>query len=119
MTTHLNSYIESIPDPAPAPGREPLSIRDEFLEIGVSPELVDRAVEAAEIYALGRMAEGLRQVVRRVGRTPAGLALNRAILGDDGRSFAEDAATVGITKQSLAESQKRIKKRLNGLGGTP
>ena len=92
-------------------------LEDLLRECGVrpSPELLDKLDVLLNRIAFTRAAEALRHVVRSLAATPAGRALERALLGNDGRSLADDAREVACTRQNLHKHEKKVAGRLARL----
>ena len=65
--------------------------------------------------AIVRAAETLRHVIRSLGNTPAGRALERALLGSDGHSLADDSKDVRCTRQNLHFHERNCVARLAHL----
>ena len=106
-------------DQTPCPERE-LSGGEEIENVlddaGILPlpELVQRLDSLIDARASRRAGEALRLILRSLGATPGGRALERALLGD-GKSLAADAAEVGCTRQNLHHHVKTIRRKLRRL----
>jgi len=109
--------LDKVVDGRPLPGAEPPSLESELLAAGVEPEQLAAVRAVVVSWSMKSAGEYLRRVFDTLGQTPAGIALRRAVLGDDGRSYAEDAALAGISKQSLQVSVTRLLRRLARIGG--
>ena len=72
-------------------------------------EALERLIDQ---IAISRAGEAMRRIVRCLGNTPAGKALERVLLGDDGNSLEADAKDLGCTKQNLAYHENRVRERL-------
>lgn len=79
------------------------------------PEIVHQLDALIDNRAQRRAGEALRSILRSISGTPAGRALERVILGDDGRSLADDAAEVGCTKQNMHHHVDSIGRKLRHL----
>ena len=80
----------------------------------LTTEQLDKLEALCDRLAFVRAGEALRHVVLHLGKTPAGLALQRVLLGSAG-SLERDAKTVRCTKQNLAHHEKTVRKRLSHL----
>ena len=106
------------PTTAPAAADSELGeLEDALRESGINPrpELLARLDGLLNRIAFTRCAEALRHVVRALESTPAGKALERALLGNDGRSLADDAKAVRCTRQNLHAHEKKVAGRLARL----
>jgi len=82
------------------------------------PEIVHRLDALIDARAHRRAGEALRQILRTLTGTPAGRALERVVLGDGGRSLADDAKEVKCTRQNLHHHVKTIRRKLAHLTPT-
>ncbi len=96
-------------DAAPQPGA-PTSEREillGFIEVGDAKGAYDYC------HALGLKiaAESLNHISGRLGDTPAGVALRRAITGSQ-QSYREDAEMAGCSAKNLHKVEEKIRQRL-------
>ena len=106
----------------PCPGdAERAELEDALLECDCKPSeaKLDRLDSLCTRIALRRCAEALRHVVRTLGGTPAGRALERALLGSGGQSLGDDARAVRCTRQNLHYHEKQARRRLAHLTAAP
>ena len=92
-------------------------LEDLLREAGINPrpELLARLDVLLNRIAFTRCAEALRHIVRSLERSPAGIALERALLGTAGRSLADDAKEVGCSRQNIHHHEKSAQRRLRHL----
>lgn len=90
-------------------------IEDVLSGFSVTPETVDKLERLLDRIAFTRAGECLRHVVRCLANSPAGRALERTLLGSDGRSLADDAAELGCTRQNLHKHERKAKEKLARL----
>ena len=112
--------LASIAAPAvelPPGDAEREALAEVLVEHGCTPtqELLDRLDALTTRISFVRTAETLRHVIRSLEATPAARALERALLGPNGRSFADDAKEVGTTRQNIAKLEKKTRQRLSRL----
>ena len=87
--------------------------------VPASPELVRQLERLISRCSFRLASEGWRRLLRSLGKRPANRALERVILGDGGKSLADDAGEVGCSKQNLDYHIKRLQKRLSHLTAKP
>ena len=109
--------IEAPPAAMPPDDQERAELEAVLLECGFSPtqELLDRLDALTNRISFRRTSETLRHVIRSLEATPAGRALERALLGSDGRTFAADAKEAGCTRQNLQKTEAKLRRRLSRL----
>ena len=112
--------LRALAAPATAPTGDDAErglVEDLLRECGINPrpELLDKLDGIINRLAFTRAAETLRHVVRSLEATPAGRALERALLGDDGRSLAAAAKEVGCSRQNIHHHEKKVAARLRHL----
>ena len=109
--------IEAPTAELPPGDAERAEIEAVLLECGFSPtqELLDRLDALTNRISFRRTSETLRHVIRSLEATPAGRALERALLGSDGRTFAADAKEAGCTRQNLQKTEAKLRRRLSRL----
>ncbi len=95
------------------------AIEDALAGSGVTPEMLDNLEILIDRIAFARAGEALRHVVRCLKGSPAGVALERVLLGSEGRSLADDASTVKTSKQLIQYHEKTTRKRLSHLTPVP
>lgn len=106
-----SSALATVSDCRAGPGDE-LSLADDLLDAGVPRESLPHVVVVLRYHSTQLAAEFVRRLLLSLEKTPAAAVLQRAILGADGRSLADDAAEVGVSKQALAAAENRLKARL-------
>lgn len=99
---------------------EAQSLPEFLLEQGLPPENL-KAVEARFVAGAMQLCQNhqerwLRALLEVLGRSPAGMALRRAIVGAGGRTLAQDAESVGCDRSNLYRAEQRIRKRLAKIG---
>ena len=109
--------IEAPPVELPPGDAEREALSEVLVEHGCTPTqaLVDRLDSLTNRIAFVRTAETLRHVIRSLEATPAGRALERALLGSDGRTFAADAREAGCSRQNLQKTEAKLRQRLSRL----
>ena len=117
------SYNDNAAHPSPwAPPSDSSSLDAVLIEAGVPTAALDEVVRIFEVRceaaANVRAAEAISHISACLGNTPAGWALRRALSGRD-NSLERDAKKAGVKKQTLHESEKRIRARLSSLQTTP
>lgn len=98
-------------DPAQLPG-EPRTLREELAELGVPEHSIPQVEALIFTREIAAGAEAIRRIARSLGRTPAGKALELALLGQDGLSFEDHAREVGADRSNLAKAVGRVRARL-------
>ena len=124
MNEDRPSQFEVALDQTPAPMPEPSEaeqIADTLAEYGIEPTTAQVVAVERLVHRLAfRLAsEGWRRLLRSLGQRPVNRALERVILGDGGKSLADDAGEVGCSKQNLDYHIKRLQKRLSHLTAEP
>ena len=96
---------------------ERAELEDVLLEAGCTPTeaMLERLDTLINRIAFVRCAEALRHIVRSLGDTPAGRALERVLLGNDGQSLETDAKQVGCSRQNIHHHEKTARARLSHL----
>ena len=117
MTTHSNAFIEAVPDPAPDPAHKAAAFREELLEAGVHPDALEAAERVSLRFAFTVADDAIRYLLRSLGQSSGGRALERMLLGAGGRTFEQDAQEVGVRKQTLCVVEARMRKRLKIKNG--
>jgi DNA-directed RNA polymerase sigma subunit (sigma70/sigma32) len=104
---------------APEPG--PMErVYDSLVDAGMSPATAfltsQRIEKIVEGYSFELAAEGLRHLASGLTGTASAVALRRALIGSD-HTLADDAATVGVTRQRIHALERKTKTRLAALIG--
>lgn len=107
--------------PAPVPEWANVAERIEAIlneaNIYPPPATILQLESLVESESLKLAGEHVRHTIRSLERTPAARALERVILGDNGRSLADDATEVGCTKQNLHKHVLAIRRKLAPVDG--
>lgn len=103
--------FRALSDPTPWPGAA-VSLRDELVEAGVPPSCIDEIHVILEREAIRRTVDEIQRLVLSLGKSPTARALERVLLGDRGRSLADDAEDLGCTKQTVAARERAVRSKL-------
>lgn len=90
---------------------------DVLIDAGVRKENLGELQRLIADHSLVLAAEVLRTLLLSLEKSPAAVALRRAVLGDDGVPLSAEASDCGTSKQSLSRSVLRLKKRLDQITG--
>ena len=109
--------IEAPTAAMPPADAEREALAELLVEHGCTPSegLLDKLDGLTTRIAFVRCAEALRFIVRSLEGTAPGRALERALLGPNGQSFADDASEVGTTRQNIAKLEKKTRQRIGRL----
>jgi methyl coenzyme M reductase subunit C len=103
--------VANLADPTPWPNKQPVSTRDELIEMGIHPDQVDAIDGMINRNALVLAGEMIRHLLRKLRGCAAGMALQRVVLSPE-NSLRDDAATAGCSAPNLLKLENKIKGRL-------
>lgn len=91
----------------------PETLEDIVLRSGGNPttDILIELDNAIDDEAFRRAAEFVRHLLRNLEGSSAAKALERAVLGPD-HSLETDAKTLQVSKQALAQFEKRLRDRI-------
>lgn len=99
----------------PSADRDPIEkLEGRLIEAGVSDDRIPEVRRIAQDCAFSLAAEMFRHVIRKLDGSPAGVALQAALLGED--NLSATAREVGVSKQAFSVSIKRIQRRVKTPG---
>lgn len=104
-------------DPAAPPGRGVENLETRLLDAGVPVTALREVGDVCREECIGFAASAIARLLRSLENTPAGVALQRAVLGANGRSLSQDADDSGTSKQALAVAESRVKARIEKITG--
>jgi hypothetical protein len=98
-------------DPHPSPGRG-TTLESELIDAGVPLGRLAAVKTVLYSEAIRLTGEAFRRLLKSMDRSPAAVALERAICGDGGQSLSKAAEECGTSPQALHVAQTRIAKRI-------
>lgn len=94
-------------------------IEDVLLDHGFSvpPECLMELEEVVEDHSFQLAGSFVRNLILSLGKSPAAIALARALLGTDGQSLEQDSLAAGCSKQNLHRKETAMRRKLGVTSG--